>query len=142
MDKITNRIFKYITLGLYGGAVYWCIEMAWRGFSHWSMFILGGICFVLIGGINNYLPWKLGIVWQAVIGAVIITILELPAGLILNVWLDLGIWCYADLPFNIMGQISLPFTLIWIPLAAVGVFLDDFLRWKIYGEQKPKYTWF
>jgi len=106
------------------------------------MFIAGGICLVLIGGLNNYLPWNLGIVYQALIGAVIITIVEFIFGLIVNVWLGLSVWNYNELPFNLMGQISLPFTLLWIPIAAVAVLLDDYLRWKLYGEQKPQYTLF
>jgi len=143
-----NNLFRYITLLLWGGAIYWLIEMLWRGIihgtpaSHWSMFILGGICFVIIGGLNRWFSWNLGIVWQALIGAAVITVLELIAGLIVNTWLGWDIWDYSDLPFNIFGQISLLYSLFWIPLAAVGVFLDDYLRHKIFGEQKPKYTLF
>jgi len=133
------RFVKYITLLLWGGAIYWLVEIVYRGHSHWTMYLLGGVCFLAIGAINNYLPWTLGIVWQALIGAVIITALELLAGLILNVWLGLGIWDYSRLPLNLWGQISLLFSLYWIPLAAFAVFLDDFLRWKIYGDVRPKY---
>ncbi|MCL2619989.1 MAG: putative ABC transporter permease [Defluviitaleaceae bacterium] len=142
MNNLMSRTVKYTTLWLWGGFVYYCLELLWRGYSHPSMFIAGGICLVLIGGLNNYLPWNLGIVYQALIGAVIITIVEFIFGLIVNVWLGLSVWNYNELPFNLMGQISLPFTLLWIPIAAVAVLLDDYLRWKLYGEQKPQYTLF
>jgi uncharacterized membrane protein len=106
------------------------------------MFIVGGICLLLLGAINNYLPWRMGLAWQALLGAGIITAVEFIAGLIVNIWLGLGVWDYSGLPLNLFGQISLLYSLYWIPLAVVGIFLDDFLRWKLFGEQTPKYTIF
>ncbi len=42
-----------MTLWFWCGFIYYCFEAAWRGGSHPSMFILGGCCFLLTGGINN-----------------------------------------------------------------------------------------
>jgi uncharacterized membrane protein len=131
-----------MTLWLWGGFVYYCIELIYRGYSHPSMFITGGVAFLLVGVVNNYLPWRLGFVWQCVVGGIAITVLELVAGLIVNVWLGLGVWDYSDLPFNLLGQIVPVFTFAWIGLCAVAIWLDDFLRWKLYDEQKPEYTLF
>lgn len=47
---------KLLVLAVIGGAIYVGIEMLWRGHSHPSMFILGGLCFVSIGLINRALP--------------------------------------------------------------------------------------
>lgn len=58
-----------------GGVTYYAIELLWRGYSHISMLILGGICFVLLGLINELLPWNMGLLWQALIGSGIVTIL-------------------------------------------------------------------
>ena len=44
---------KLLVLAVIGGAIYVGIEMLWRGHSHPSMFILGGLCFVSIGLIRN-----------------------------------------------------------------------------------------
>ena len=66
--------------------------------------------------------------------------MELVAGVILNIWLGIGVWDYSHLPLNLWGQICLTYSLIWVVLSAVGIFLDDYLRWKLYGEQRPKYT--
>ncbi|MCL2353639.1 MAG: putative ABC transporter permease [Defluviitaleaceae bacterium] len=137
-----KHLIKLFSLLLWGGFIYYIIELMWRGHSHPSMFLVGGLCFVLIGGINNYLPWSLGIVQQSLIGAVIITVVELVAGLVVNVWLGLGVWDYSGLPLNFMGQISLLFFVLWIPLATVGIFIDDWLRYKLFGEEKPHYTIF
>ena len=44
---------KNIILGLIGGALYMGIELLWRGRTHWTMGLVGGRCFVLIGGLNK-----------------------------------------------------------------------------------------
>ena len=140
---ILSRIIKYVTLFLWGGTVYYMIELLYRGHSHESMFILGGLCFLAIGALNNYLPWRMPIWGQMVIGGLVITVLELFAGLVLNVWMGLGIWCYADTWGSAFwGQVSIPFKLAWMGLSLVGILLDDFLRWKIWGELKPVYVFF
>ena len=139
---LIERIIKYITLLFWGGPVYYCIELLWRGYSHPSMFVLGGICFLAVGALNNYLPWKLGFIWQVLIGTSIVIALELIAGLILNVWLGLGVWDYSNLRFNLWGQISLLYFGLFMPCVALGIWLDDFLRWKIWGQERPRYTWF
>ena len=141
-QKLASRVIRYMTLWLWGGFIYYMIEIAWRGFSHPSMFITGGIAFLCIGVINNYLPWRMGFIWQCVIGGIAITVLELIVGLIVNVRLGLGVWDYSDLPMNFMGQISPHFTFAWMALSAVAIWLDDWLRWKIFGERKPAYRAF
>ena len=137
-----RRLAELLTLWLIGGAVYYGIEMLWRGYSHPSMFIVGGLCFLAVGAINNCLSWELGIVWQSLIGAGIITVVELVAGIVFNVWLGLGVWDYSALPLNFMGQICLWFTLLWIPIAAFAIWLDDWCRHILFRERRPRYTWF
>lgn len=39
-----RKLNKYLLLFNIGGVLYIGIELAWRGWSHWSMFILGGDC--------------------------------------------------------------------------------------------------
>lgn len=136
--KIKN-VIKMVVLLSIGGTTYFGIEMLWRGYSHWTMALIGGLCFVLIGAINEYIPWDMGFIQQALIGASIVTSVEFIAGLILNVWLGLGIWDYSALPLNIMGQICLPFFFAWIALAAVAIVIDDYLRYWIFKEEKPHY---
>lgn len=134
-----KQILKLCILALIGGIIYVLIELAWRGYSHISMFILGALCFVLLGGINEFLPWELGFVWQMLIGAGIVTILELIVGIVVNVWLGLEVWDYSNLPFNFMGQICLPFSFAWTLLSGVAIVVDDYLRYWLFGEEKPHY---
>ena len=134
-----KQILKLCILALIGGITYVLIELAWRGYSHISMFILSALCFVLLGGINEFLPWELGFVWQMLIGAGIVTILELIVGIVVNVWLGLEVWDYSNLPFNFMGQICLPFSFAWTLLSGVAIVVDDYLRYWLFGEEKPHY---
>ena len=78
---------------------------------------------------------------QMVLGGLIVTVMEFIAGCILNLWLDLGIWDYSHMPFNLCGQICLPYTLLWILLSAVCIVVDDSLRYLLFGEEKPEYVW-
>ena len=142
MKEKLKAILKHAVLALCGGCVYFLIEMAWRGHSHWTMAVLGGVCFVLIGDINEFIPWKMPLILQGAIGSGIVTVLELVSGIILNLWLGLGIWDYSNMPFNLLGQICLPFTLLWVALSIVAVALDDWLRYWLFGEDRPTYTLF
>ncbi len=135
-------ILKCAVLALCGGGAYFIIETLWRGHSHWTMAVLGGICFVLIGGINEFFPWEMPLVLQGVIGAAMVTGLEFYAGVILNLWLGLGIWDYSGLPLNLLGQICVMYSILWIPLAVVAVILDDWLRHRLFGEEWPDYRIF
>lgn len=133
---------KHAVLAVCGGCAYYLIEVLWRGHSHWTMAALGGVCFVLIGRINEHFTWSMPLALQGLFGAGIVTALEFTAGVILNLWLKLGIWSYAGMPLNVWGQICLPFTLLWIPLSIAAVVLDDWLRYWLFGEERPAYRWF
>ncbi len=133
---------KIFILFLIGGFIYVAIELGFRGHSHWTMFLLGGLCFILIGGLNNYIPWEMSIIKQGIIGALIITSLEFIFGLVLNLYLNLGIWDYSNMPFNILGQICLPFSIAWFFLSLVAIFVDDWLRYVLFKEEKPHYHLF
>lgn len=136
--KIKNAL-KMIVLLMIGGTIYFCIEMLWRGHSHWTMALVGGICFIAIGAINEYIPWEMGMVQQSLIGACLTTTIEFVSGLILNVWLGMGIWDYSNMPFNLLGQICLPFFFAWVLLACIAIVLDDYLRYWLFNEEKPHY---
>lgn len=137
---IIQLLYKYFLFFLLGGAIYYCIEIAFRGHSHPSMFILGGLCYILIGCINEYFPWNMPIEIQAILGGVIITILEFITGYIVNIKLGLGVWDYSNLKYNFMGQICLPFSFIWMGISVIAILLDDHVRYKTFGEEKPRYT--
>lgn len=135
-----KQMLKPIILALIGGTIYVLIELAWRGYSHISMFLLGALCFVLLGGINEFFSWELGMIWQMLIGASIVTSLEFIVGVVVNIWLELEVWDYSNLPLNFMGQICLPFSLAWVLLSGIAIVVDDYLRYWLFGEEKPHYN--
>lgn len=140
--KVIKCILKLIILFIIGGTIYVSLELLFRGRSHISMFILGGLCFVLIGGINNYISWEMPLILQMIIGAVVITTLEFITGYIVNIKLGLNVWDYSNQPFNIMGQICLSFSFLWLLISLIAIVLDDYLRYWIFKEKKPKYHLF
>lgn len=140
--KMTKELAKDIILWLVGGAIYVGIEFLYRGSSHWTMFIVGGLCFLFIGFINEFLPWDLALWKQMLIGGAIITIIEFLSGCVINLWLGWGVWDYSHIPLNILGQICLPFFFAWVGLSLIGIVLDDVIRWLCFGEEKPRYKIF
>ena len=136
-----SKIKKYDFLFFVGATIYVIIEKLYRGYSHWTMFLLGGICFIALGLINEVMPWDMPLLLQMFIGGIIITVLELITGCVVNLWFGWNVWDYSELPFNLWGQISLFSSIVWVGLSLVGIVLDDYIRWKFFGEDKPHYRW-
>ena len=131
------RFCKYTFLGIVGGAIYYNIEILYREYSHISMLILGGLCFICMGLINEILSWETPLWKQALIGGFTTTLLEFVTGCIVNLWLGLNVWHYDK--FDILGQICVPFFFIWCGLSLVGIILDDYIRYWVFKEEKPRY---
>lgn len=132
-----KRLRELLIFSLGGGA-YVLVELLWRGRSHSSMFLLGGLCFWLIGRLDRGRPVPLLV--QACQGACLVTALELAMGLVVNRWLGLAVWDYSALPLNFQGQICLYYFVLWIPLSAGAVLLEDGLRRLLFRTPLPRYT--
>lgn len=138
-----NSVCKTAILFVFGGLAYLGLEVLFRGHSHWTMFVLGGFLFLILGELNEgLLEWDTPLIWQGVLGSAIVTGTELITGMILNVWLGLGVWDYSGMPFNYKGQICLPFSILWIFVSIAAIVLDDWLRYLLFGEERPRYTLF
>ena len=141
MNKL-KIIAKYLFLGIIGSIIYMNLEILWRGYTHWTMGILGGICFICLGLINEILSWETPLILQMFIGSIIITILEFITGCIVNIWLGWNIWDYSNLPLNLLGQICLPFSILWYFISAIGIVIDDYIRYIYFDEEYPRYKLF
>lgn len=133
------KAIRPLILFVIGGLLYLLIELVFRGHTHWTMFFVGGLCFVLVGAINEVIPWETSFIVQCVIGGVIITAVEFVSGCIINLWLGWAVWDYRDMPFNLLGQICLPFSLLWVLISAIAIVVDDYIRYYLFGEVKPRY---
>ena len=115
---------KYPILFCAGGLGYMGMELLWRGWTHGAMFFAGGTCFLLLGRLKDRPPW-----YRAVVGAGCITAVELAVGLMLN--RQYAIWDYRSVPLNFMGQVCLPYSLLWMPVGLGGSSLYRWLHQKI-----------
>ena len=132
----------------WGATLYFFMEVIYKtiiGHQNqisWTMIIVAFILCIPLERFGDELPWEMPMVLQCLISCVAITVTELIAGLILNVWLGLNVWDYSGLPFNFMGQICLQFSVLWFVLSYVGIKAFDWIRYKILGGVKPKYKMF
>ena len=119
------KIWKASVWFYLGGCAYMGMELLWRGRSHGSMFLAGGICFLLVGQLNRVQP-RLPLIPRLVTGALVITMVELAVGLAVN--RQFTVWDYRNLPGNFCGQICPAFTVLWIPISALAMAVFDWLE--------------
>lgn len=115
------KFWKQAVLFYLGGEAYMTLEFLWRGRSHGSMFVLGGLCFCLLGRVERL---RTPLTVRTGAGAAMVTALELLAGLAVN--RDYSVWDYRGVPLNFQGQICLPYTLLWLPVSLGGMLLHKF----------------
>ena len=111
------KILRKSVLFAAGGTGYVLLEFLWRGWSHISMFLAGGLCFLLVGHLEETEP-KLPAPVRPLAGAGIITMVELAAGLAVN--RDYTVWDYRSRPGNFCGQICPLYAILWIGVAWAG----------------------
>jgi len=134
-----KQLIKYLTLLFIGGGLYVVIELLWRGYSHWTMFVLGGICFVCLGLINEIIPWEMPLWRQVLVGTCIVTALEFLTGCVVNLYLGWAVWDYSNMAGNILGQVCPQYVILWVPVSLIGIILDDWLRYWWFGQERPHY---
>lgn len=120
-----DKFFIYSMVYTIGSIGYGIIEVLFRGFTHWTMLITGGICFVALYRINIKLK---GFFSKCAAGTAAITGIEFAAGLLVNKAFKMNVWDYSNLPFNLMGQISLVFSGLWFLLCIPVMPLCEFIR--------------
>ncbi len=108
----------------FGAIGYGILELLWRGRTHWSMLIAGGLSFLGLGKVSKKTK-NAGLLKIAILGSAVITAIELIFGIIFNVILKKNVWDYSKLPFNLGGQICARYSILWgllsiiiVPLAA------------------------
>ena len=134
-----KQVLKYLFFYQLGGLMYYYIEVLYRGVSHWSMFLLGGFCYLFCSIQNEDRAWQAPL-WKQVIRCVLfVTAGEFITGCMVNLWLGWDVWDYSRVPFNLLGQICLPYTILFSGLCLAAILLDDYLRYLCFGEEKPTY---
>ena len=111
---------NYLVLFGLGAFSYGLLEVIWRGNSHWSMMLAGGICFTAFSFISERLK-SVPLLYKCILGSLTITLTELIFGLVFNVGLGLAVWDYSNIPLNLFGQICLLFSVLWGFLSAFAI---------------------
>lgn len=113
-----KMFFNYLIAALIGGFGYCLIEIMYRGRTHYSMFFAGAIVLSTFYYINT--NFQMSIWMKCLIGMLIITGVELIFGIAFNIILKEHVWDYSNVPLNFLGQICVPFSLIWFALSGVA----------------------
>ena len=108
-------ILEMLTVFLLGGSAYGAIEVLWRGHTHWTMILTGGVCFALIYLIAS--RSRESRLHQYILCAAVVTTVEFLAGIVLNLKLGMDIWDYSQRRFHLLGQICARYTLYWLILS-------------------------
>lgn len=116
---------EYLLVYILGGLLYAAMELLWRGWTHWTMVLCGGLCFLIMYRISmTALPMP----GKCLLSAAAITLVEFLAGCLLNLRLGWAVWDYSDLPLNLLGQVCPQFLLLWLALSIPGLALCQMLR--------------
>ncbi len=124
-----NRLKEYFLCFAFGGVAYGLVEILVRGYTHWSMVITGGAVLVLLNLINK--SRNIPMLYRCLLGMVVITSLELAAGMLVNIRMGWGVWDYSHRPFNFLGQICLRFCGCWFAISFPAYKLCDIIEGRI-----------
>jgi len=130
--KITEYSIVY-TLG----ALFYCIiEILWRGYSHWSMTVTGGVCLAIIYCVNDHLE-RCSVWSKSIISAFAVTAVEFAVGCIVNISLEWNVWDYSDRPISLLGQICPEYFVLWYLLCIPATLLSEQIRNNLFcGQNK------
>ena len=134
-----SQIQAYIIMFFTGGFLYCTIEILARGYSHVSMLLAGGTCFLLAGVIETLLGNSASLISQMFLCSIMITGVELLFGLIVNRQMHLNVWDYSGQQYNFQGQICLLYSNLWFLLSCPLILLHDLMKFLLLGIPLPNY---
>ena len=142
MKKFIGKLGLFLSCGF----IYCMIEILFRGWSHWSMFVLTGFLGVFcVDSINNTLSFDCDYIVQIIISTILCTVGEGISGIILNVWLQLNVWDYSKMTFGtfFFGQCNVLFCFAWMLIISIIIFYCDAYNYYILKiEPCPYYVIF
>lgn len=143
MNGKFKSFMKYLLLFTFSGYIYVCLELIFRGYSDITMMFASSICAIPMIILNNKFTYEIDFLLQLFLCAIFATLVEFIFGMLFN--RDYSIWDYRNMPLNLYGQICLPFSLLWMIIAACVIPLMDWIDCYIFGykpETKPYYKIF
>ena len=125
-----KRIIELVIVFCVGSVMYCLIEILFRQYTHWTMFLAGGAIFTSLYFINLALKTR-SFVLRGLIGCAVITVAEFLTGVVVNLIFHLNVWNYSSIPGNILGQICPRFSFCWFLLSIAAVYIVIFLHWQL-----------
>ncbi|MEG2174969.1 MAG: hypothetical protein RR135_05750 [Oscillospiraceae bacterium] len=129
-----QRIGEYTLIYTIGSMSYSVVEILWRGFTHWTMSITGGICFLLLYLMNARLRCS-SLAVKCLTGSALITTVEFMVGCFVNLLLGWDVWDYSNMPFQLLGQVCFVFSALWFFLCIPGLMLASLLRRRLFRQE-------
>lgn len=133
MKKFKEYSFIYCV----GALLYSGIEIAFRGFTHWTMALTGGLAYLLIY-ITSFRIKTKGLFIRCLTGCGIITTLEFIVGCIVNRKYHMNVWDYSQRAGHILGQICPLFCFIWFLLCIPAVLLSYLIKTRLFPADNRK----
>lgn len=137
--RAARKCSEYLFLWALGGSIYYLVEVAFRGFSHGSMFVLGGLALLFCTLQGQAMHWMEPLWLQLVRAVVFVTALEFITGILVNKWLRIGVWDYSDQPLQLFGQICVPFMVLFSGLLVCAILLGGTVAHRLFGEERPRF---
>ena len=131
-----RKIKEYGTVFGIGSIGYGITEILWRGYTHWTMILTGGICLLCIY-LNEKHHCSEAIWKRCLVGSLIISLSEILVGFVVNMVLGWGVWDYSSLPMNLFGQVCMLYSALWFLLCLPVTQLCAWLR-NIFGRSTEK----
>ena len=138
MTKIAGKsMLKELKCGIclfcVGGFLYNIIEVLWRGYSHWTMFFVGGACFNLMGRIHTFCRKRL--FQRCTLCALAVTLVEFFSGCLFNLKMKMNVWDYSGMFLNIKGQVCLLYSVLWGFLSLIAAPVYSRCRTRLAGGE-------
>jgi uncharacterized membrane protein len=126
------RFTRFAAIFTGGGLVYGVVELLFRGRTHWTMTLAGGLCAVLLYLIavrSREALWK-----KWIMGGAVITTVEFLTGILVNIVLGWHVWSYESSWLNLFGQICLLFSLCWVGLSIPGIWVMTVVGRRVFKD--------
>ncbi|MBR3803614.1 MAG: hypothetical protein UHK54_01080 [Acutalibacteraceae bacterium] len=130
-----KKFKEYSFIYLLGAVIYSLIEVAFRGFTHWTMALTGGLAYLLIYIANIKMKTR-SLALRCLSGCIIITALEFIVGCIVNRRFNMGVWDYSQQPGHILGQICPLFSAIWFLISFPAMLLSFFIKGRLFSSDR------
>lgn len=136
-----NKFIKNMLMAVIGASLYLLVEIIFRNYTFRLSAIMAAIAFVIGNNLNNKYSWKMDLLLQCGIIAVLITGLEATIGNLDYYFLHQNMWDYSGMPLSALnGKICIPFTIIWFIFGFFIVFAGDAIEYYwFHDNDRPEY---